>query len=386
MTEMYFMPTRFARAVKKLAEKHPVRRSELDLADIINNSDLGRILRNKLRITPIPSLGQLLQTLTPFEKELLSPLALDTDQEIRHKVIRCLCIAPKNANPHHLWQSFMHFYDEISTDQLAMLMNSDSDLQMHWKPVQKEIIYGRESNPAVGLRLFWASTLQHRLTMNNALTVIDALRTSRFSVLAANFLLTYGDRSLWDLQGLQTIMQCYAAATQSIQLKTFVQGHKNYASLSMNEIYDNPVIMRLAEELRSDKSMFVALETFDEPAWSWYKKLRAWREIEAFFNATNDTDNERFVFWRDFRTHIQDADFNQQHSVLCMDFGNFGVIEFGDIGNAAYIYNPTDYKYFSTFQLPRDMKDQDRALGRIIHRANWQYSTGDTIRDLLQLV
>jgi len=65
--------------------------------------------------------------------------------------------------------------------------------------------------------------------------------------------------------------------------------------------------------------------------------------------------DERSLFWREFSNYIKDLVYNEENRILFMTFNKFTVIEFVDIGNAAYIYTNDIYsKYFKKYSKTKD--------------------------------
>lgn len=123
-----------------------------------------------------------------------------------------------------------------------------------------------------------------------------------------------------------------------------------------------------------------------------YLKWYITKEILDFF------EGERADFWRDFvnARHVIGVQSTLAGRGFMIDFGNFGVIEFKDIGNAAYIY-PKEVlnKYWANtkrYTQPADLKDRSKTIhsigseGRIIHNppGAWQQKAKTEIQTLLR--
>lgn len=59
-------------------------------------------------------------------------------------------------------------------------------------------------------------------------------------------------------------------------------------------------------------------------------------DMKTFFE--QDGDNERFNYWKKYFEIMKDFDLIKKGNILCMDFDQFVVVEFGNIG-AAYFYH-----------------------------------------------
>jgi len=126
------------------------------------------------------------------------------------------------------------------------------------------------------------------------------------------------------------------------------------------------------------------------------KEFRTWimlQRIQEFF------EGERADFWR---RYVVEKRVTRVKKILdgdgfMIDFGPFGVVEFKNLGNAAYIY-PANA--FGTYWRRADresyvsrFKDKEKTIsnrhyrgwdGRIIHREGWQSETSSKIKTLMK--
>lgn len=147
-----------------------------------------------------------------------------------------------------------------------------------------------------------------------------------------------------------------------------------------------------------------------------YRKWLLLRQIEIFF------EGERADFWRDFVESGTIADVKEilEGEGFMLDFQSFGVIEFKNVGNAAYVYPIKPFNdYWMGASAHRDhvgyFKDKDKTMkmasgngaggrtinvggrqifvnrlassswdGRIIHHGSWQINTKAMIGGLLK--
>lgn len=116
------------------------------------------------------------------------------------------------------------------------------------------------------------------------------------------------------------------------------------------------------------------------------------RQILEFF------EGERAEFWRYFvdAHYVRGVTDTLEGKGFLLDFGSFGVVEFKDIGNAAYIYPKAVFDVLwsraKTYAYPSELKDRSRTVksvgqqGRIIHgpRGAWQEQAQNEIERLLR--
>lgn len=173
----------------------------------------------------------------------------------------------------------------------------------------------------------------------------------------------------------------------------------------------------LAERARWDTTVLEAFESsFGVPQggdvqnkyWSVVKtdpriEFRAWsmgRQVERYFSQFVDRTG-RGAFWRPFVEksavdfHLRCPSGPQEFLAIGIEFRNFGVVEFGRVGNAAYFYPIDAYRALVVNQRgdePR-FKDRQRTIrrigneaieGRLIHQPGWQEVWQRRVEQLVQ--
>jgi hypothetical protein len=123
------------------------------------------------------------------------------------------------------------------------------------------------------------------------------------------------------------------------------------------------------------------------------EEFRRWmmlREVESFFEGV------RAEFWRAFVNSGKIKDVNKilNGEGFMLDFGRFGVIEFKNVGNAAYVYPSITFREFwnkadlwtnkpSYFFKERSKTLRSKTMpgwdGRILHPTGWRYTAKERI-------
>lgn len=108
------------------------------------------------------------------------------------------------------------------------------------------------------------------------------------------------------------------------------------------------------------------------------KKYKIWfigNIMDIFFS-----DNRRLVYWKKWLERVEDVWHVSSRQQLFLDFGSFGVIEFGETGNAAYFYEADvfrgELKSYANRNNSRSntfLKHQD-AMTKISHGGDWEYN------------
>lgn len=118
-------------------------------------------------------------------------------------------------------------------------------------------------------------------------------------------------------------------------------------------------------------------------------EFRLWVQEQALFDffRKHDGTSERFEFWKRYSRQWKDVFQVLDGRAMAMDFGHAGVIEFAEVGNAAYVYEGVDFRRIvrSVGNAPAHYKDQRLALHRVLHFEGWQYKAQyDMDRIILQ--
>jgi hypothetical protein len=124
-----------------------------------------------------------------------------------------------------------------------------------------------------------------------------------------------------------------------------------------------------------------------------FRKWLILREIETFF------EGERADFWRFFveATKVRNVQEILEGEGFMLEFDGFGVVEFKNVGNAAYMYPPTVFRSFWNnaqhwSKHASFFKERDRTLripyragwdGRILHFRGWQENARELILEIL---
>lgn len=118
-------------------------------------------------------------------------------------------------------------------------------------------------------------------------------------------------------------------------------------------------------------------------------EFRVWVQEQLLYEffRKHDGTSERFSFWKRYSKHWKGVFQALDGRAMAMDFGHAGVIEFAEVGNAAYVYEGKDFRRIvgGRANAPADYKDQRIALHRVLHFEGWQFKAQyDMDRIILQ--
>lgn len=116
-------------------------------------------------------------------------------------------------------------------------------------------------------------------------------------------------------------------------------------------------------------------------------RFRIGRALDGFFEELHG-DPARLRYWRRWIPHISDAQAFKRVDAFLIVIGGYAIVEFGRIGNAAYIYDAATWPSIAKKD-PRtvdELKRLNRATNRIIHSGRWQAAADATLIQLTDLL
>lgn len=121
----------------------------------------------------------------------------------------------------------------------------------------------------------------------------------------------------------------------------------------------------------------------DERTQKLARRYKVGRHLDRFFSELHG-DPDRLAYWRRWIDQIDDAAIYERIHAFSMEIGDHVVVEFGQVGNAAYVYRTPDWLRYRPEQArqPADVKSRAQAVARIMHRAGWQPEADHTVTAL----
>ena len=378
----YFTPTRLERARKRVEEKHPLSVKALHDPDALDNAVLERLI-GRLLAARTDQLGAFVRGLSPLHQQLFSALLVHERDEVRERCLRCLMIEPSLAKKLYLWRAFCDGYFGDVAVEIAELVSREVTLSRNFSEFELSLLRKRVESTAASNLAFWQWALNHH-------TLPDLLRDeykiperSPLTLQLSFYLLMQGTREMWRIESPDRIEATFGRFPQRAKLECLTHAHEIFRALDEKRAAELPQLAVLAAKLRASDALSDALERHDTAASRWWQSLVIRTELTNFFAKLSD--NERFQFWEEYIPYMKHAWGDVANLRLFIDFGGFGLIEFGEVGNASYVYRQDDFDFYRKKGLDRDvghgaLKNQDRALGRISHHSGWKRTTRKRLR------
>jgi len=228
---------------------------------------------------------------------------------------------------------------------------------------------------------------------NNHIKSDDGLRRAVWRMLLKN-----GSAKSISREKSKRLMETFDDPVNAADSQKFGQHYLNVLKKRAN--WATP-ILELIEKRFGVSTLDKEKTTIETPFWRKVstgakKEFAIWvmeKRIERFF------EGERADFWKRFLRAGQVVRVREilQEDGFMIDFDKFGVIEFKQVGNAAYIYPQSVFNRFwsqaQKYSRPGAFKDKHNTVrsvsfpswgGRIIHNKNWQEDTAQKIQQLLR--
>lgn len=386
-----FKPVALRRALERVRRQHPRQgRGERELTDAL----LDR-LRALLRETPVEGLRRLAEELRTEEVRGCFRIAVvDREGSVAEKAARIVGLRPRPAYLNEGWRLLCREYPHPLLETLVRGLVSVFGREGLAKELgDRSWTLGWLENPDLGEGLL--AHYERSMEPSMAGKGMDAYLDSA-AVESSHGLFVEGWRQLLS-RGSRAALQREAPSRVLEQLTSpswratdrAVFGQHYLVELRHLENWFEPVLQWIRERF-GDPASTGGKGRHEDPFWHPVPdpvkaEFRRWtlrRRIETFF------EGERAQFWRTYvdENRVRDVREILDGQGFMLDFGDFGVVEFKEIGNAAYVYPSAVFRRYwmraEELVSPGMFKDRDRTLptwrwngvddGRILHHDGWQ--------------
>lgn len=368
-----FKPKRLRKTAKQVKEDHPESMADYQSPEFVS-SDLGKQLAARLEATKESELKEFVDGLSSLERSLYCGLIHHDTQLLQRRVLYGLTLDAGLGDVRHLWtyfeKIFGHPLAEMTAQVLIGLPQAAEQLEHPQLELCRAVADERD-----GLGKFWLALQQQRRVEEELSNPSTYSAGSRIGVAARRYFYCKGWHGLWQSVSADTFRQYLTRLTQDKIVDAIIQGWRIQKQRGSR---DGAHWLKTYLELLGvpGSTLWELLRERSPEAANWYRQLRVRRELHRFFERF--PDNERFEFWKKFIPYLYDARGDLTHQRLFLDFGTFGLIEFAETGNAAYVYGAKDFREIRDMNFRRkptnhsEVKDRNRSITRLTHRGRWQ--------------
>lgn len=364
MTLFSFQPRRLQRAAEQLIQAHPFTVQDLTRPDLIQQRfpNLLKDLRQRLDATPEPQLAAFAQALSPLERPLIPLLHLDTAEPIRDKALRLLDADRNLADLDALLRAFTRF--------------AATPREGH--TLARTVL--QRFPPPHALRPEWRLLLQHRadaqadtfprqalldlsrqsIALTDLLQRLQIPPDSNLGAALERGVLDAGPTA-WAAQGHPAALRAFQRADLPRRLNALLAAYNERAGRGPTLQAALLLAQASLTPLQDDNLLAQRLQQDHPAVWTWLQELH----LQAFFLLDGGHHGkERFEFWRRYLGNVKDLHINAKAGRLFMNFGEIGIIEFLQTGNAVYAYNIELFNQLKNLDIKRPNLD---ASGSVLH-------------------
>lgn len=380
-----FKPRRLQKSTQQVKENHPEKIDDYKSPAFVT-SDLGERLAERLRETPKDELQQFVDELSALERTLYCGLIHHEAQAIQLRVIYGLTLDTELGDIRHLWTHFEKNYGQFLTEMTAEILvglpQASDQLDRPQRVICRAVIEDDDVPGKFWLALSRDGRVEQGLTRPSSYTSGSAL-----GVALVEYYYCQGWYSIWQSVDADVFRQHLGRLTRSDVVNAIIQG---WRIQQQRDSRGGAHWLKTFVELLGvpGGTLWTMLRERNPTAATWYRKLRVRRELHRFFEKFED--NERLEFWKDFIPDLYDARGDLPHRRLFLDFGTFGLIEFAETGNAAYVYGTDYFREMREMNFRRkpsqhsELKNRERARTRLTHQGQWQPRFRRTIHRYLR--
>lgn len=388
--DFVFTATKMSESRERVERAHPLSLSALKNPDASPQSAAAELIRELLAFPHDHRLGQFLDGLSGLKRRLLPTLITHEAASVRRRCRLCLEQAPELIEPRYLWRAFCQHAARREGAELARLGTADEG-RAKLEPLQLVLMRHRLRSHERVVAGFWKMALRRGATSEQLMEAADIPPHSALARDLRTRLLTHVPLRLWEAEPIEQLREGFVQATRPVQAQCLQHVHASTHEKGLATKPEEAARTFAAEVLmplvRPRQELLDALAAAAPHVARWWRELLAITEMTGFFEKVSD--NERFEFWRGYLSEMRDVRGDLDNLRLFIDFGGFGVLEFGETGNAAYIYRREDFERFRRRNFEKRMsnnalKNQDINLGRITHHSGWKRKATQKMRGLLR--
>lgn len=381
-----FKPRHLAKALEEVKEAHPAKLSDYGSRKYAK-SDMGQELAAKLLATNDEQMPALLDNLNLLERSLYCGLLHDEREHLQRRVLYGLALEQSLSQTALLWAYLENNFGHELSKEAAALIASMSDAEKTLDPIQIALCdaYANETDP---LSLFWQRVLERGIVEQEfGDPTLYRLGSSLQGALLGSFFFR-GTHELWRAVTYRTFKFRVEQLPIPQIVLSIVRSYEIYKERgsAKGAFWLDLFLDMLGEQ---DSTLWTQLEEKSPETSAWFREIKIRMELSRFFEKF--PDNERFKFWKGYIPQLRNARGDLNYQRLFLDFGGFGIVEFAEIGNAAYVYLAKDFQamqeknFRQKPSLHGAIKDRNKALTTLRHSGRWRSKFRRTISRYLNV-
>jgi hypothetical protein len=371
-----FEPEQLRAAREKVVESHPDTVDRLQTGDSSQKSWIADSILEKIRTYDGSNADEVVSKLTEVERDYLPSLLIDYEGDDLRAALVCIELLSVQIPFEDAWYLVNHHFDTGIGRTTAA--NSELPKRGRASAPSAEVmrIYRRHSADRALAEIFrTAIETSAPSAVDDLKSALDIADGGELAQAVDERVLTVPSRSLWLAQTPTYMTEVFRRLDLSRKVEALDALRRGFSEASMEEIVTCEQLEGIFRWIVEHKQIILPeLEERRSALGNWYRALLNLLDFDDFF----EEDHERYDFWKQYTDKVDNLHADLEKGRLFLDFGEFGVIEFKETGNATYVYEKS---YFQKMQELHQvsgnidhgkLKNKNHAIAHLSHYSGWQ--------------
>lgn len=333
LNKFYFKPTKLIAVKEKIKKTFPTK------ADIYNiKSEKAKKINLKELLEKISefSLNKIIYLADSLKKAEITALANNYSEisaELYQKINKIILHRKDKFLIELLWHNFA---DDYQNQDLRRLLGNLLALFSQLNEQEKilENIFNN-SSPLLNMQKY---IKDEEISLFKFLDQVDLIFENRISKKLAAELFTKASKDFFIRENAKNLIKIFS----EFKSEDFKKAAENYLLIFNEDEYFEEMMYKIKDRLGDPREDY-------STAWNGINKkvknkAKNWlnhRKLKEFFDSITTDQEEakrRFAYWEKHYKEMKKVDYVEKYLQLFMIFDKFAVVEFGDLGNAAYFY------------------------------------------------
>ncbi len=294
--------------------------------------DLEKLLA-KIKETKLSNINFLADELKKYEIIALINNYNKIPKELLEKVNKIILYKSDNQLFDMLWNTYL---EEHNNKDLISLINSLLLKRENYNVKEQvlKIIFDNKS-PHISFIAYYNNS---NYGLFDLFSLLDMVIENNFTQVVAKMIFNNCDKNTFNNESNENLLKVFSG----LKLNELYSVVENYLLTLENDEFDESIMYKIKDRLGDPREDFsTAWNEINNKARDKASSWLNYKRLKEFFDSI-ETDQEeaqkRFNYWEKHYNDMKKVEFVEDKLQLFMIFNEFVVIEFGDLGNAAYFY------------------------------------------------
>ena len=294
--------------------------------------DLEKLLA-KIKETKLSNINFLADELKKYEIIALINNYNKIPKELLEKVNKIILYKSDKQLFDMLWNTYL---EEHNNKDLISLINSLLLKRGNYNDKEQvlKIIFDNKS-PHISFIAYYNNS---NYGLFDLFSLLDMVIENNFTQVVAKMIFNNCDKNTFNNESNENLLKVFSG----LKLNELYSVVENYLLTLENDEFDQSIMYKIKDRLGDPREDFsTAWNEINNKARDKASSWLNYKRLKEFFDSI-ETDQEeaqkRFNYWEKHYNDMKKVEFVEDKLQLFMIFNEFVVIEFGDLGNAAYFY------------------------------------------------